>query len=120
MPHGAKRAQARMDAAASADPASALSPTESPAPRYTDILSDLLWSSQLVLASRNRPRLIEVIPGVLRTLREGRDAIDYPREQTEAFFQALRGLQEAAYKTQCSEAASDNPPGRQFDVEQEP
>lgn len=113
-------AQARMDAVESADPARALSPTESPALRYTDILPDLLWSSQLALASRNRPRLIKVIPGVLRTLREGLDSIDYPREQAEAFFQALMGLHEAAYKTQRSDAAPDAVPSRQFDLEPEP
>lgn len=113
-------AQARMEAVESQDPASVLSPTESPALRYTDILPDLLWSSQLTLASRNRPRLIKVIPGVLRTLREGLDSIDYPREQTEAFFQALMGLHEAAYKTQRSDAAVDTLPSRQFDVEPEP
>src|SRR5690606_36419887 len=55
--------------------------------RFMDVLPDLLWSSQLALASRNRPRLVRVIPGVLRTLREGLYAIDYPRERSEAFFQ---------------------------------
>lgn len=113
-------AQARMDAVESADPGRALSPTESPALRYTDILPDLLWSSQLALASCNRPRLIKVIPGVLRTLREGLDSIDYPRAQAEAFFQALMGLHEAAYKTQRNDAAPDGLPSRQGDLEPEP
>lgn len=75
-------------------------PADAPALRYMDLLPDLLWSSQLALASCNRPRLIKVIPGLLRTLREGLDSIDYPRPQAEAFFQALMGLHEAAYKTQ--------------------
>lgn len=70
------------------------------AKRYNDILSDLLWSSQLAQASLNRPRLVKVIPPVLRTLRDGLDSIDYPREKAEAFFQTLMGLHEAAYKTQ--------------------
>jgi hypothetical protein len=73
---------------------------DSDAKRYNDILTDLLWSSQLAQASLNRPRLVKVIPPVLRTLREGLDAIDYPREKSEAFFQTLMGLHEAAYKTQ--------------------
>lgn len=76
---------------------------DSDAKRYVDILTDLLWSSQLALASQNRPRLVKVIPPVLRTLRDGLDAIDYPREKVEAFFQTLMGLHEAAYKTQRSE-----------------
>lgn len=79
---------------------------DSTAKRYVDILSDLLWSSQLALASQNRPRLVKVIPPVLRTLREGLDSIDYPREKVEAFFQTLMGLHEAAYKTQRSERQS--------------
>lgn len=92
-------AQARLDATALT---SAL-PSDAPALRYMELLPDLLWSSQLVLASRNRPRLIKVIPHLLRTLREGLDSIDYPRAQAEAFFQALMGLHEAAYKTQHAE-----------------
>lgn len=78
-------------------------PEDAPAQRYMAILPDLLWSSQLALASRNRPRLIKVIPPMLRTLREGLDSIDYPRTQSESFFQALMGLHEAAYKTQHRE-----------------
>lgn len=96
-------AQARLEVSES----SPVSPVDSPARRYSDILPDLLWSSQLALASLNRPRLVKVIPGVLRTLREGLDSIDYPREQTESFFQALMGLHEAAYKTQRN---SNEPP----------
>lgn len=78
-------------------------PPEAPAQRYMDILGDLLWSCQLAQASQNRARLIRVIPQVLRTLREGLDAIDFPRGQAESFFQALMGLHEAAYKTQRSD-----------------
>ncbi|MCW5653454.1 DUF1631 family protein [Hydrogenophaga sp.] len=102
-----------------------LKPGESPASRYGDILPDLLWSSQLALASLNRPRLVKVIPSVLRTLREGLDSIEYPREQTEAFFQALMGLHEAAYKTQRSEpprgsAPGDDPPSVQPEQDDDP
>jgi hypothetical protein len=77
--------------------------------RYVDILADLLWSSQLALASQNRPRLVRIIPPVLRTLREGLDSIDYPRDKVEAFFQTLMGLHEAAYKTQRSSEAAAAP-----------
>ncbi len=111
-------AQARMEATDSQS--AGLSPSGSAALRYTDILPDLLWSSQLSQASRNRPRLIKVIPGVLRTLREGLDSIDYPREQSEAFFQALMGLHEAAYKTQRPDVQQDAPISRQTEEETEP
>lgn len=109
-------AQARLEVSN----ATGLGTSEMPAMRYTDILPDLLWSSQLALASLNRPRLVKIIPGVLRTLREGLDSIDYPREQAEAFFQALMGLHEAAYKTQRAEPPSDNMPSVQFEDDLEP
>lgn len=111
-------AQARLQAAAG----DADLPGDAAALRFMDILPDLLWSSQLVQASRNRPRLIKVIPQLLRTLREGLDSIDYPRPQSEAFFQALMGLHEAAYKTQHSELVSttDSPPSCQMDLPAEP
>ncbi|WP_137918775.1 DUF1631 family protein [Hydrogenophaga sp. 2FB] len=89
-------AQARLEGADSPN----TSHSQSAASRYSELLSDLMWSSQLALASLNRPRLVKIIPGVLRTLREGLDSIDYPREQTESFFQTLMGMHEAAYKTQ--------------------
>ena len=73
---------------------------DAPALRFMAVLPDLLWSSQLAQASRNRPRLIKVAPQVLRTLRQGLDSIEYPRGQSASFFQALMGLHEAAYKTQ--------------------
>lgn len=88
------------------------------AQRYMDILPDLLWSCQLAQASLNRPRLVRVVPALLRTLREGLDAIDYPRTQAESFFHALMGLHEAAYKTQrlsdngvAAAARPTEPPG---------
>jgi hypothetical protein len=73
---------------------------DAPALRFLAMLPDLLWSSQLAQARRNRPRLVKIIPHVLRTLREGLDTIEYPKAQSELFFQALMGLHEAACKTQ--------------------
>ena len=109
-------AQARLEVSN----ATGLSTSEMPAMRYTDILPDLLWSSQLALASLNRPRLVKIIPAILRTLREGLDSIDYPRAQAEAFFQALMGLHEAAYKTQRVEPPQDFPPSQQGEIDLEP
>lgn len=93
---------------------------DSAAKRYVDILTDLLWSSQLALASQNRPRLVKVIPPVLRTLRDGLDSIDYPREKVEAFFQTLMGLHEAAYKTQRSERPAAPMPAAGLEAATEP
>ncbi|MDP2417926.1 MAG: DUF1631 family protein [Hydrogenophaga sp.] len=112
-------AHARINAAAQS-PSPNLSPSDAPASRYMDILPDLLWSSQLALASRNRPRLIKAIPIVLRTLREGLESIDYPSEPSETFFQALMDLHMAAYKTPRNETPPDAPPSRQFEATPEP
>jgi hypothetical protein len=64
------------------------------------VLPDLLWSSQLALASRNAPRLIRGIPDLLRTLREGLDTIDHPQALSQLLFHALQGLREAGRRTQ--------------------
>lgn len=73
---------------------------DAPALRFLAVLPDLLWSSQLAQASRNRQRLVKIIPHLLRTLREGLDTIEYPKQQSELFLQALMKLHEAAYKAQ--------------------
>jgi hypothetical protein len=101
---------------------------DAPALRFLAVLPDLLWSSQLAQASRNRPRLLKIIPHVLRTLREGLDTIEYPRVQSELFFQALMGLHEAAYKTQhlapsaerADSGLDDKPPSQRRTREPEP
>jgi hypothetical protein len=105
-------AHARLSTEASQMPGGA----DAPALRFMNVLPDLLWSSQLAQASRNRPRLIKVIPHVLRTLRDGLDTIEYPRGQSEPFFQALMGLHEAAYKTQHL-AGSEPSPASDLDDE---
>lgn len=90
---------------------------DAPALRFLAVLPDLLWSSQLAQASRNRPRLVKIIPHVLRTLREGLDTIEYPKEQSELFFQALMGLHETAYKTQHLAPSAER---EGFDLDDEP
>ncbi|GAA6143517.1 hypothetical protein NBRC116584_33350 [Hydrogenophaga sp. 5NK40-0174] len=82
--------------------------------RYRDVVPDILWSSQLRVASRNRPRLIHLIAHVLRTLREGLDSIDFTRQESEAFFQALMGLHEAAYRTLHRPRRDESPGDGQF------
>lgn len=101
-------AQARILAQAG----NSLTPGDAPALRYMDVLPDLLWSSQHELASLNRPRLVKIIPGLLRTLREGLESIDFPRAQADSFFQALMELQEPAYKPRRDEDDADARGGR--------
>lgn len=64
--------------------------------RYLGAVSDLIWSSRAEAASHNRGRLARVIPGLLRTLREGLQTIDYEGAHSRQFFGALMGLHAAA------------------------
>ena len=66
--------------------------------RYSGMVSDLLWSSRPESSSRNRGRLARLIPGLLRTLREGLQTIDYSADQSREFFTALMALHEAGMK----------------------
>jgi hypothetical protein len=109
-------AQARMEATAQPSTPGQLSPAETLALRYIEVLPDLLWSSQLALVSRNRARLLKVIPGVLSTLREGLQTIAYPEESSEAFFQALMALHMTASKVPRTEKSSGLEHSRQFEA----
>jgi len=114
-------AQARMDGAEQAGNSGQLLPSNAPAMRYMALLPDLIWSAQPVLACRNRPRLMKLIPGLLSTLREGLQGIDCPTEQTDAFFQQLMKAHMAANKVPRTQAPVEPPaPPRVFQVEPEP
>ncbi len=66
--------------------------------RYLGVVSDLIWSSRVDAASRNRSRLARLIPGLLRTLREGLQTIEYEGARSRHFFGTLMGLHAAALK----------------------
>ena len=66
--------------------------------RYSGMVTDLLWSSHPESSSRNRGRLARLIPGLLRTLREGLHTIDYSADESRHFFTALMALHEAGMK----------------------
>ena len=65
---------------------------------YLALVDDLLWSVQLRLARRNRARLVQLVPGLLVTLRQGLQLIDYPPERIPAFFDALISLHEKVFE----------------------
>ena len=66
---------------------------------YSLTLGDLLWSLNTAQASRQRKRLVKIIPGMLNSVREGLLSIDYPLEQSKAFYDALMLSHEAAIKS---------------------
>ena len=65
---------------------------------YSLTLGDLLWSLNVVQASRHRKRLVKLIPGMLNSVREGLLSIDFPLEQSKAFYDALMVSHEASIK----------------------
>jgi hypothetical protein len=90
---------AQVIAQARLEPVGDLSPERlSPDLRYMGVLSDLLWSSRVSKASRNRVRLARLIPGLLRTLREGLQTIDYDAAASREFFSTIMVLHEAGLK----------------------
>lgn len=58
----------------------------------------LLWSAQPELTRKNVGKLTRLVPKLLTKLREGLALIQYPQEQTEAFFESLFGLHQQALK----------------------
>ncbi len=90
---------AQVIAQARLEPATHLPPGRvSPALRYLGVLSDLLWSSRVEASRRNRGRLARLIPGLLRTLREGLQTIDCDTAASRQFFTAIIALHEAGLK----------------------
>ena len=66
--------------------------------RYLGAVTDLIWSSRAEAASRNRGRLARLIPGLLRTLREGLQTVELDAEASRTFFATLMAIHEAALK----------------------
>ena len=57
------------------------------------LVDDLVWSVQPHLTQRNRRRLLELVPSMVRTIRQGLEKIDYSEAQIAAFFTSLMELQ---------------------------
>jgi hypothetical protein len=78
---------------------------------YRAMVDDLVWSVQKSTAARGRARrLVQMIPGLLTTLREGLSRIDYPPELTARFFNNLITIHRAAVhegRDAVSKAAAD-------------
>ncbi|MEW6467056.1 DUF1631 family protein [Tibeticola sp.] len=57
--------------------------------QYKAVVEPLIWSVQPRLARRNPAHLVEIIPGMLATLRAGLQLIALPATQIQVFFDAL-------------------------------
>lgn len=77
----------------------------SAAERYQSLVSDLLWSAHPDRGRKDTPKLIRLVPPLLGTLREGLDTIHYPSTKTSAFFEALMGLHQRAFRAEAKPVA---------------
>ena len=65
---------------------------------YRSLVEDLVWSVQPRLARRNRGRLVELVPRMLVTMRQGLGLIAYPPERIAVFFDELIAVHEQAFE----------------------
>jgi hypothetical protein len=72
---------------------------------YQDLVDDLIWSVQPRLTRRNRTRLVQMVPTILVTIRQGLLLISYPEERIAAFFNALVTFHEQAFEPLRAAAA---------------
>lgn len=71
---------------------------------YTSILTDLIWSAQLPVASAQPARLTKLIPRLVEKIRQGLATIDYPTQSTERFLDYLSSLHRHALRGAAAEA----------------
>ncbi|MBH2019804.1 MAG: DUF1631 family protein [Burkholderiales bacterium] len=67
---------------------------------YSLTLDDVLWSLDIERVATHRKRLLEMIPDMLQSLRQGLASIDFPIEQSRPFFDELMALHRQALKVQ--------------------
>jgi hypothetical protein len=72
---------------------------------YLSLVDDLIWSVQLRLTSRNRARLVDMVPQMLVKLRQGLQRIDYPEDRIPPFFDGLISIHEQAFEASRSAAS---------------
>ena len=65
---------------------------------FLALVDELIWSVQVRLARRNRPRLVQLVPSLLVKVRQGLQLIGYPEERIPVFFDELISLHEKAFE----------------------
>lgn len=77
-------------------------------------LDDVLWSLNVEQATRQRHRLLQMIPDLLTLLKRGLSSIDYPVEQSRPFFDELMAVHCAALKSAAellAQSPAESPQG---------
>lgn len=85
------------------------SPTQDPDPfGYRRLISQLLWSTQRQVTLRQPSKLFEVVPGMLKKLREGLNSLGKSPAETQTFFDALLKLHEPVLMLRRTSALASN------------
>ncbi len=85
------------------------SPTQEPDPfGYRRLISQLLWSTQRQVTLRQPSKLFEVVPGLLKKLREGLNSLGKSPAETQTFFDALLKLHEPVLLLRRTSAQASN------------
>jgi hypothetical protein len=82
-----------------------------PSTVFSLTLGDILWSLNVEQTSRHRKRLVQLIPGMLDSVREGLLSINYPLADSKAFYDELMavhqfGLQRGALAEPAADLTS--------------
>ena len=77
------------------------------ADKYHALISSLLWSTSPDINRKDAPKLTRLVPPLLSTLREGLETIRYPSTKTSAFFEALMGLHQRAFRAEHTPKIDD-------------
>jgi hypothetical protein len=70
------------------------------AEKYQALVPALLWSCHPDINRKDTPKLTRLVPPLLSTLREGLETIRFPSTKTSAFFEALMGLHQRAFRAE--------------------
>lgn len=81
--------------------------------RYRETVDALLWSAQPELTRANASQLARLVPKLLAKLREGLACIDYPANETRAFFDCLMQLHQEAFRPSNAEPTAPAAPATQ-------
>jgi hypothetical protein len=72
--------------------------TSAEAQRCRSVISDLMWSTKLEQAGKNRNRLVRMVPPMVAALRDGLATIEYSQDDQKAFFAQLMDWHQMALR----------------------
>jgi hypothetical protein len=74
---------------------------------YRKVIGHLLWSTRSQVTLRQPRQLLEIVPGMLMTLRQGLESLGKSPEETRTFFDALLKLHEPVLRLRRARARAE-------------